>query len=108
MNAVNHAHPSRIVITLSFLKDQVALTIADNGCGFDFSPAKAGFGILSMQKRARDFGGTLKITSSDQAGTKVQTCAMIRNGGRLRDGLRWLSASILGSLLPRSGARKEN
>ena len=108
VNAVNHAHPSRIVITLSFLKDQVALTIADNGCGFDFSPAKAGFGILSMQKRARDFGGTLKITSSDQAGTKVQTCAMIRNGGRLRDGLRWLSASILGSLLPRSGARKEN
>jgi signal transduction histidine kinase len=45
--------------------------VRDNGQGFDSTQVKAGLGILSMQKRARDIGGILRITSTVGDSTEV-------------------------------------
>jgi glucose-6-phosphate-specific signal transduction histidine kinase len=46
--------------------------------GFDFSPASTGFGILGMQKRARNVGSTLEIFSTPGAGTQVRVRASLQ------------------------------
>jgi signal transduction histidine kinase len=72
VNAVGHADPTLLRITLSFFSGNVDLCVTDNGHGFVYSPETAGFGILGMQKRARDLGGTLEIVSSPESGTSVR------------------------------------
>jgi signal transduction histidine kinase len=68
-NAVSHADPTVLTIILGFEGDDVELVVEDNGQGFDYTPETAGFGILSMQKRAQDIGGMLEIQSVVGTGT---------------------------------------
>lgn len=70
-NAVIHSDPTLLTIILSYKDSTVELAIEDNGKGFDYSPKTTGFGILGMQKRARDVAGTLEILSTRESGTKV-------------------------------------
>ena len=79
VNAAAHAIPTEIAITLEYGKSLVELIVADNGRGFDYTPDKAGFGILGMQKRARDIGGSLEIRSTVGGGTSVRIRADLQN-----------------------------
>jgi len=47
------------------------LEISDDGIGFDPLDARAGFGVLGMQERARLLGGELQVQSTPGAGTRV-------------------------------------
>jgi signal transduction histidine kinase len=68
-NAVSHSDPSVLTIALTFERNDVELIVEDNGLGFAYTPERAGFGILGMQKRARDVAGALQIQSIAGAGT---------------------------------------
>jgi len=57
--------------------------VEDNGKGFEYSSQTAGFGILGMQKRARDVAAILQILSTPGKGTQVRVEAM-RQQERLR------------------------
>ena len=72
-NAIHHAAPSKIEITLNSGPDFVALTVQDDGCGFDASsaPPRGRFGLLGMQERANQQHARLVIESRPGAGTKV-------------------------------------
>ena len=70
-NAVSHSAPTELTISLRYEDHCVELIVRDNGQGFDSTQVKAGLGILSMQKRARDIGGILRITSTVGDGTEV-------------------------------------
>jgi PAS domain S-box-containing protein len=76
-NAERHAEASLITITLCYGRDEVALTIDDNGRGITTrrplpGPADSeSLGILGMQERARLVGGTFEITSGPGEGTRV-------------------------------------
>lgn len=91
-NALNHAAPTAISLSLRFEDGGVTLSVADNGCGFDYLPKCAGFGISGMQKRARDIGAELRICSSCGSGTEVIVAARI---GRVKLGRRLLSRATL-------------
>lgn len=71
-NAAAHSAPTELKLTLRFDEDHVELIVKDNGQGFEFTQEKAGFGILGMQKRARDIGGVLSISSTPGSGTEVR------------------------------------
>ena len=45
--------------------------IRDNGRGFDFDKILPGFGIRSMQERARELGGYLDLESANGEGTLI-------------------------------------
>ncbi|MET9486541.1 sensor histidine kinase [Nocardia sp. NPDC006630] len=73
-NVREHARATTATITLSYLGDQVALDIADDGCGFDperpaVATAERGHGLPAVRARLRQFGGALTIESAPGEGT---------------------------------------
>jgi len=78
VNAISYADPTLLQLTLSYTGDQIELVVEDNGCGFDFSPESAGFGILGMQKHARDVAAALEIFSTPGSGTRVSVRAALQ------------------------------
>ena len=74
-NAVRHAEPSEIAISLIYDPGSLALTIRDNGRGFPAGEDSASFGIRGMGKRAERIGATLEIRSSSSEGTSVEVKA---------------------------------
>lgn len=74
-NAVRHAKPSRLRITLAQSDEGILLRIVDDGCGIDAehtSQMDDGLGFQIMRYRAGLLGGQVTIEKrSDQAGTSV-------------------------------------
>jgi signal transduction histidine kinase len=70
-NAVRHARPASLDISLNYLKSTVELVVEDDGCGFYLTSELAGFGISGMHKRADSIGATLTIQSAPGRGTTL-------------------------------------
>ncbi len=71
-NAMKHSECTRMDISLLADAEKMTLLISDNGIGFDLQEkGSTGVGLSSMNKRAQEIGGELKITSEPEKGTKV-------------------------------------
>ncbi len=79
-NAVRHADPSRLQISLHWEKDLVRLAVRDNGIGFVKSGGLLGFGLRGMRKRAASINAKLEIFSQPSEGTRVEVTAPIPPG----------------------------
>lgn len=71
-NALKHAAPSRVTVTLRQSDSGLALEIDDNGCGFDPAHVHAGLGLTGMRERAALLAADLKITSAPGSGTHLR------------------------------------
>ncbi len=75
-NALKHARPSRIDLSLAHQNGHTVLTVKDDGAGFSpdgvFTLARGHFGLLGMRERARAIGGELTVQSAPGAGTVVE------------------------------------
>src|ERR1700761_1227674 len=73
-NAVRHARPRTVNISMSDSPAHWELAVADDGVGMEQHPelyASEGFGLSSMQQRAGAIGGEWQIQSRLGAGTRV-------------------------------------
>jgi signal transduction histidine kinase len=75
-NVARHARASTCRITLCGGDDVVAITVEDDGVGFDpvaqrNSATDPGLGLLGMRERATRLGGTCIVDSAPAAGTRV-------------------------------------
>jgi signal transduction histidine kinase len=75
-NIVKHAQAEHVDIVLEMRKDEVALTIADDGVGFDVerfrrTPAAGGVGLLGMRERVAYYRGRIDIRSRPQEGMRI-------------------------------------
>lgn len=75
-NVLKHAVASRVVVTLSYMNDLVALDVIDDGVGFDSNQAlyetpEGGFGLRAMRQRVEQLGGSLTIESAPGQGTTL-------------------------------------
>ena len=77
-NIVKHSNATIASIDLEIISDELELKISDNGTGFDIKYEAetnkykdGGNGILSMQKRALEMNGDLKIISTKETGTTI-------------------------------------
>jgi signal transduction histidine kinase len=73
-NAVRHARPQIVRITMSDQPEHWELAVADDGVGMEQSPelsAQQGFGLASMRQRASAIGGEWQIASEPGRGTRV-------------------------------------
>lgn len=74
-NAAKHSRARRVGITLSYMEDQLALDVRDDGIGFEPRKTKAskgnGYGIAAMRQRVSRLAGSLSIESEPGAGTVV-------------------------------------
>jgi PAS domain S-box-containing protein len=74
-NTVTHAQARRIQVLLAESPDRIALTIADDGVGFDVahaSLAHASWGLAIMRERAQAVGAELNVESTPGEGTRVR------------------------------------
>jgi signal transduction histidine kinase len=73
-NAVRHAAPAAVAITVRADSDTATLEVSDDGRGFDIAEAEArrpGMGLFSMRERVSLVDGELELTSAPGSGTRV-------------------------------------
>lgn len=83
-NAVRHANPRTIQVSVRTQGQKVDVTVRDDGSGFD-TRVMRGLGLLGMEERVRRLGGRLQISSEPGQGTLVQAALPVaeldqRNG----------------------------
>jgi signal transduction histidine kinase len=86
-NVVRHARASQVRITLGQVDDLFVGKIVDNGDGFD--PASIsmtgldehGLGLLGMQERIAQCGGTIEIESRPGCGTRITVQVPLKENG---------------------------
>ncbi|MBT3191934.1 MAG: sensor histidine kinase, partial [Verrucomicrobia bacterium] len=71
-NCARHAKATEVRISVSVESQQLCVRVADNGCGFDISAQRDGWGVDSMRKRSEELGGTMAIDSRPGQGTTVE------------------------------------
>lgn len=70
-NCLKHARASEIRIRLDVAGEELCVTIADDGNGFDTRLNASGVGLLNMRYRTRLIGGVIHWDSAPGAGTEV-------------------------------------
>jgi signal transduction histidine kinase len=74
-NIAKHGKADRVGITLSYMEDQLALDVRDDGIGFEPEKIKAGkgkgYGLSAMRQRVGRLAGSLSIESEPGRGTVV-------------------------------------
>lgn len=73
-NALKHAKPWNVLVTLATENGQIVLTIEDDGTGLSTSGTGMGSGREIMRARAAVIGGTLQIVPGVAGGTIVRCC----------------------------------
>jgi two-component system, NarL family, sensor kinase len=73
-NAVNHAQAHLIHVELTITPERVALTVHDDGCGFDPDQIEDSgrFGLKGIQERAKLLGGHMHLETHAQVGTTLR------------------------------------
>lgn len=72
-NCARHARASQIRITVHGGAMAIALTVEDNGVGFDIpSVGSRGLGLLGAEERVRELGGRMEILSQPSKGTLLR------------------------------------
>ena len=77
-NVIRHAKATSVLIDLTYKPSAVALSIRDNGIGFDFSGmedlpsgSRGGMGLVGMRDRLDLLGGELLVETSAREGTLI-------------------------------------
>ncbi|MBK5104088.1 MAG: PAS domain S-box protein [Burkholderiales bacterium] len=77
-NVLEHSNASEVWIDLRQSEDTLEFSIRDNGVGFDYDASReydggesANLGLLGMQIRAKQAGGSVEIRATAGAGTEV-------------------------------------
>lgn len=75
-NVARHAQADEVAVRLQSTAQEVRLTLADDGIGFDpenvvNAGALSGWGLRIMRERAATVGGTFQVESTPGAGTRV-------------------------------------
>lgn len=71
-NAIRHGEATKIAVDLRQTPGETALTIQDNGAGFDSEHVRTGLGSVTMRTRAERLGGTLTVLGIPGMGTTVR------------------------------------
>jgi signal transduction histidine kinase len=73
-NVARHARATRVGLTISYMENEVALDVRDNGVGFDPVVPEHGFGLVAMRQRIAALSGTLQVESEPGGGTAISAC----------------------------------
>lgn len=72
-NTLRHSRADKMELRLQHRADYVRLYIRDNGVGFDMDVKKhASYGLVSMQERVNEIGGSIHIISAPGKGTRIE------------------------------------
>ncbi|WP_223589661.1 sensor histidine kinase [Neobacillus bataviensis] len=86
-NTLRHAKANKLEVLMIKRDDLVILRIVDDGIGFEVDEMKAGsYGMQNMHERALEVGGTLKVISVKNKGTRLEVKVPVMvNGDGVND-----------------------
>ncbi|MGD6843501.1 sensor histidine kinase [Bacillus infantis] len=86
-NTLRHAKSTQLEVLLIQRDGLIIMRIADDGIGFDVEETKAGsYGMQNMYERAVEIGGSLKIISLKNKGTRLEVkVPMMKSEGEEND-----------------------
>lgn len=70
-NALKHARATRLWISLDFANGEVAVSVEDDGQGFEREHAWSGMGLQGIRDRFLLLGGTFEVETAPGEGTRV-------------------------------------
>ena len=79
-NCARHSDAKTIRIMMQGEKDTVCLSVQDDGVGFDPGRAGTGLGLIGIEERVKELGGSLLVDSWPRRGTLVQVRIPVSNG----------------------------
>ena len=71
-NVIKHAGATEVRISMTEHDGELALTVTDDGQGFEIEQAPQRFGLIGMRERVLLAGGDLEIDSAPGAGTRLR------------------------------------
>ena len=71
-NCARHAKATTIQITMHGNKESLCLSIRDDGLGFDTGCARTGLGLIGIEERVKELGGSLAVRSWPNRGTLLR------------------------------------
>jgi signal transduction histidine kinase len=71
-NALKHGEANNLKIEMVYLKDEVQVSVVDDGRGFDVTSTSGGLGLISMRERAESIGAVFELASNHGQGTTVR------------------------------------
>ena len=74
-NVRKHAGACEVGVDLRYSPGGAALTVADDGGGFDPATAPAGYGLAGLRRRADEVGGTVDVRSGPRGTTVEVRCS---------------------------------
>ena len=86
INVFKHASASNVWVRLDGAKNEIRITVKDDGIGFDSTRLNtdrnsvSGFGLFSVRERLRHLDGNVDIQSESGRGTKVMIAVPIKAG----------------------------
>ena len=85
-NALRHAGASRVLVELDFGRDELRLSVSDDGVGLPDDYEERGHGFANMRAYAGRLGGRLIVEPTGPAGGASVTCVMPLSGGGQQEG----------------------
>jgi len=77
-NAAKHGKAAHITVRLTRMNGEVALTVRDDGIGFDPRVHSGGLGLVMMRERASQLGGTFECETAPRRGTTIRVAIPFR------------------------------
>lgn len=81
-NCVKHSRASQVRVVMKRQPDELAISIHDSGIGFDPKQEK-GLGLLGINERVSQLGGTFRVESQPGRGTVASICLPIPAASRV-------------------------
>lgn len=78
-NALKHAQPHKIEVSLITSEKNFQIRIRDDGNGFDTKLKSSGLGLYNLEKRMKTIGGSILIDSQIGKGTDINLLLPITN-----------------------------
>lgn len=70
-NIDKYAQASKVNLKMNKIENEIHITIADNGIGFNPKTNKKGIGLNNMRKRMEEINGKFLLESTQNKGTKI-------------------------------------
>jgi two-component system, NarL family, sensor kinase len=71
-NAIKHAQPKSIEISIKPALDKSVISVKDDGKGFDYKEESSGLGIYNLKNRMATIGGEMILYSVPGKGTEIK------------------------------------
>ncbi len=84
-NSARHSEARSILIVLASEEDRYVMRIEDDGKGFTPARGAKGIGLIGIEERVAEMGGTLTLDSKPGAGTRIRISIPLPKAGEAQE-----------------------